>query len=172
VPTEHQLRGLHSVTLAVDEYGPTEEILTDVLGYERVAETDERRRYRTPAGGAHSVVDLMETDAGRGRTGVGTVHHVAFAAESVEDVEAWKDAYADRGLSASGPVDRTYFQSLYCREPGGVLFEIATGGPGFAADEDVDELGSRLVLPEWLEDDREEIEAALPEFEPPRSGGE
>ncbi|WP_336036010.1 ring-cleaving dioxygenase [Halobacterium yunchengense] len=168
VPADHQLRGFHSVTLAVAEYGPTEAVLTDVLGYERVADDGDRRRFQTPSGGPHSVLDLVETDAPRGRTGVGTVHHVAFTADSVADLRAWKDAYADRGLSASGPVDRTYFQSLYCREPGGVLFELATDGPGFDVDEPPAELGASLVLPEWLEDERERIEAALPAFDPPR----
>jgi len=172
IPEEHQLRGFHSVTLAVREFGPTEEILTDVLGYERVAEEDGRRRYRTPAGGAHAVLDLVETDAARGRMGVGTVHHVAFTAADTDELEAYKEAYAERGLSASGPIDRKYFQSLYCREPGGVLFEIATDGPGFDVDESVEDLGSSLVLPEWLADERAEIEAALPDFEPPRVGGD
>lgn len=177
VPERHQLRGFHSVTLAVREFGPTEEVLTEVLGYERVADGADRRRFQTPGGGAHSILDLVETDAERGRMGVGTVHHVAFTAESVEQEEAWKQAYAERGLSASGPIDRKYFQSLYCREPGGVLFELATDGPGFDVDEPVDELGASLVLPEWLEGERAEIEAALPAFEPPRpdaagTGGE
>ncbi|MCG1004260.1 MULTISPECIES: ring-cleaving dioxygenase [Halobacterium] len=170
VPAEHQLRGFHSVTLAVREFGPTEEILTDVLGYERVAEDGDRRRYRTPEGGAHALLDLVETEAARGTMGVGTVHHVAFTARSVDELEAYEEAYAERGLAANGPIDRKYFQSLYCREPGGVLFEIATDGPGFDADEPVEELGSSLVLPDWLEADREAIEAALPDFVPPAAG--
>ena len=169
VPEAHQLRGFHSVTLAVREFGPTEEILTEVLGYEHVDDDGDRRRYQTPAGGAHSILDLVETGAGRGTMGVGTVHHVAFTAEDVDELEAYKEAYADHGLSASDPIDRNYFQSLYCREPGGVLFEIATDGPGFDVDEDVEELGSSLVLPDWLEAERAEIEAALPEFEPPHA---
>jgi glyoxalase family protein len=168
VPEHHQLRGFHSVTLAVREFGPTGEILTDVLGYEHVATGGGRRRYQTPAGGPHSILDLVETDAQRGRMGVGTVHHVAFTAEDVDELRAWKQAYADHGLAASGPVDRKYFQSLYCREPGGVLFEIATDGPGFDADEPLEALGSSLALPAWLEDERERIEAALPAFETPR----
>jgi glyoxalase family protein len=167
VSENHQLRGFHSVTLAVRDFGPTEEILTEVLGYEHVGDDGDRRRYQTPAGGPHSILDLVQTDAGRGTMGVGTVHHVAFTAENVDELEAYKEAYADHGLSASGPIDRKYFQSLYCREPGGVLFEIATDGPGFDVDEDVEDLGSSLVLPEWLEAERAEIEAALPEFEPP-----
>jgi glyoxalase family protein len=168
VPETHQLRGFHSVTLAVSEVGPTAEILTDVLGYELVAEEGDRRRYQTPAGGPHSVLDLVATDADRGHMGVGSIHHVAFTAEGVAEEEAWKEAYADHGLSASGPIDRTYFRSLYCREPGGVLFEIATDGPGFTVDEGLADLGSSLALPTWLEGKRAEIEAALPAFDPPR----
>ncbi|WP_323171326.1 ring-cleaving dioxygenase [Natrialba sp. PRR66] len=167
VPTDHQLRGFHSVTLAVSEFGPTETILTDVLGYELEAEADGRRRYRSAAGGPGSIVDLVETDAGRGRMGVGTVHHVAFEAADLEEQERWREAYAEQGLSPSEVIDRKYFQSVYTREPGGVLFEMATTEPGFTADEDRDELGSSLALPEWLEDERERIESQLPSFDGP-----
>ena len=167
VPVDHQLRGLYGVTLAVAEFGPTESVLTDVLGYEREAETDGRRRYRATGGGPGSVVDVVETDAGRGRMGVGTVHHVAFKANDTEEQERWREALADRGLNATDIVDRAYFRSVYVREPGGVLFEIATTGPGFTVDEDVDELGSTLMLPPWLEDEREAIEARLPTFDGP-----
>ncbi|WP_408958878.1 ring-cleaving dioxygenase [Natrinema sp. 74] len=170
VPAEHQLRGFYSVTLAVDEFGPTETILTDVLGYELEAEADGRRRYRSATGGPGSIVDLVETDAGRGQLGVGTVHHVAFAAESVEEQERWRQAFADAGLSPSEVIDRKYFQSIYVREPGGVRFELATTGPGFTEDEHLDELGERLALPAWLEDEREAIEARLPDFDGPTVG--
>jgi glyoxalase family protein len=172
VPAEHQLRGFHSVTLAVAELGPTAEILADVLGYEQVAETTERRRFRAPGAGPHSRIDLVETDAPRGRMGVGTVHHVAFQAESTDEEEEWAAAYRERGLNSSGIIDRKYFESLYCREPGGVLFEIATNGPGFTEDESVAALGSSLVLPNWLADERADIEASLPDFEPPVYGAD
>lgn len=165
VPTEHQLRGFHGVTLAVAEYGPTASVLTDVLGYDLAAETADRRRYRSAAGGPGSVVDLVETTARSGRMGVGAIHHVAFKAADVEEQERWRGAFADHGLRPTQVIDRTYFRSVYCREPGGVLFELATTGPGFAVDEDVEELGSRLTLPAWLEDQREAIEAQLPPFE-------
>ena len=167
VPAERQLRGFHSVALAVDEFDPTADVLTDVLGFELDAEAGDRRRYRTGDGGVGSTVDLVETDSAGGQTGVGTVHHVAFQAADVEEEERWREVIADRGLRVSDVVDRKYFRSIYFREPGGVLFEIATMGPGFTLDEPVDELGSSLVLPEWLEDEREEIEARLPEVETP-----
>jgi glyoxalase family protein len=181
VPAAHQLRGFHSVTLAVADIEPTAEILTGVLGYEQEAEvggdgesagTDgggegqRRVRFRTQDGGPGSVVDLVTTDAGRGQMGVGTVHHVAFTAESVAEQEQYIESYAEHGLEATDPIDRKYFTAIYCREPGGVLFEIATTGPGFGSDESVEELGARLTLPEWLEEEREEIEASLPQFDP------
>lgn len=165
VPADHQLRGFHSVTLAVAEFGPTASVLTDVLGFELESEADGRRRYRASDSGPGSIVDLVETDAGRGQMGVGTVHHVAFKATDVEEQERWRDAFADHGQYVTEVIDRKYFESIYSREPGGVLFEMATLNPGFTVDEDLDELGSRLTLPEWLEDEREQIEAQLPEFD-------
>ncbi|QFU83360.1 ring-cleaving dioxygenase [Natronorubrum aibiense] len=167
VPIEHQLRGFHSVTLAVADVEPTAAVLTDVLGYRLEAEADGRYRYRSTTGGPGSIVDLIETDAGRGHMGIGTVHHVAFTARSVEEQERWREAFADHGLRPSRVIDRTYFQSIYTREPGGILFEMATTGPGFTADEAREELGSSLVLPDELEADREQIEAQLPPFDGP-----
>ncbi|WP_433631694.1 ring-cleaving dioxygenase [Halomicrococcus sp. NG-SE-24] len=166
VPADHQLRGFHGVTLAVPAFDPTASVLTDVLGYEREDEVDGRRRYRANGGGPRSVVDLVEAD-GRGQSGVGTIHHVAFEAVDVEEQERWREAFADHELTATDVVDREYFQSVYCREPGGVLFEMATTDPGFTVDEDVDDLGSDLRLPQWLEDEREAIEAQLPPFDGP-----
>ncbi|WP_049889090.1 ring-cleaving dioxygenase [Natronolimnohabitans innermongolicus] len=167
VPAEHQLRGFHNVTLAVSGIQPTAAVLTDVLGYERENEVDGRHRFRSATGGPASIVDLVETDANRGRTGVGTVHHVAFKARDLEEQERWREAYADHGLSPSEVIDRKYFRSIYAREPGGVLFEMATMAPGFTEDEDREELGSSLVLPDRLEAERERIEARLPEFDGP-----
>jgi len=166
VPTEHQLRGFYNVALAVDDYGPTETILTDVLGYELEAEAGGRRRYRSATGGPGSVVDLVETDAGRGQMGVGTVHHVAFMAESVEEQEEWREAFAAAGLSPSEVIDRKYFQSIYTREPGGVLFERWRRPGPLHGRRALEELGERQ-RPGWLENEREEIEAQLPEFEGP-----
>lgn len=165
VPEDHQPHGFHSVTLAVPEFGPTESVLTDVLGYELEGESGDRRRYRAAGGGPGSVLDLVETDLPRGEVGVGTVYHVAFKVEDVEAQHQWRDALADHGLDVSEIIDRKYFHAIYAREPGGVLFEFSTMGPGFTADESVDELGSGLRLPAWLESDREEIETALPTVE-------
>jgi len=171
VPEQHQLRGFHGVTLGVEEFGPTAGVLTDVLGYDLEREAGGRRRYRSGPGGPGSVVDLVEVE-GRGRMGVGTVHHVAFEAAGVDEQRAWREAYAEHGLQPTEVIDRMYFRSIYVREPGGVLFEMATTGPGFTADENLDELGTSLVLPGWLEDERERIEAELPAFGGPPAGGD
>lgn len=170
VPAEYQARGFHSVTLAVAAFGPTASVLTDVLGFELETEVGGRRRYRAAGGGPGSIVDLVETDAGRGRMGVGTVHHVAFEAADLEEQERWREAFVDHGQNVTEVIDRTYFRSIYAREPGGVLFEMATTEPGFTVDEDFDDLGSGLMLPEWLEGERDRIEAQLPEFDPEAIG--
>lgn len=171
VPEEHQLRGFYGVTLALSDIEPTAEVLTDVLGYVHEATEDGRHRYRTATGGPGSIVDLVETDLERGRMGVGTVHHVAFRAEDTAELDAYREAYQERGISVSPIIDRTYFEALYAREPGGVLFEISTTGPGFTVDEDRDDLGSRLTLPEKLESNRDAIERQLPPFDRPNPTG-
>ena len=172
VPEKHQLRGFYGVTLAVADFEPTAEILTDVLGFELDTEDGGRRRYRSGPGGPGSIVDLVETDRGRGRMGVGTVHHVAFEAADATELKRWREAYATAGLRTSQVIDRTYFHSVYAREPGGILFEMATPDPGFTADEDGDELGTHLTLPERLKAERDRIEAQLPDFDGPPVGGD
>lgn len=170
VTESHQLRGFHGVTLAVRDHEPTARVLTDILGYEFERSADGRYRYRAAGGGPGSVVDLVESGQGYGEVGTGTVHHVAFAAADEAHQDAIREALVEAGHRTSEPVDRAYFRSVYVREPGGVLFEVATTGPGFTVDEDLGALGSTLALPPWLEDEREAIEAALPPFDPPVIG--
>ncbi|MDS0259325.1 VOC family protein [Haloarcula sp. S1CR25-12] len=167
VPERHQLRGLHSVTLAVESVEPTAELLTELLGFEHEASAGERHRYRSATGEFASVVDVVETDRGRGRTGVGTVHHVAFRVEDFDALEAYREAYLDWGLRSSVIIDRKYFHALYAREPGGVLVELSTMEPGVTADEPLDGLGESLVLPKELEGERGAIERQLPPFDGP-----
>jgi glyoxalase family protein len=167
VPAKHQLRGFHSVTLSVSEIEPTADVLTEGLGYEFEAEEDGRHRYRSAAGGPGSIIDLVETDRPRGKMDTGTVHHVAYKTEDTDEQEQWREHLADQNLRVTEIIDREYFHSIYFREPGGVLFEIATMGPGFTVDQNQDELGTNLVLPEWLENERKEIESRLPSFESP-----
>lgn len=166
VPAEHQILAFAGVTLALKDPSVTGEVL-ETIGYEAVDEDDGITRYDTGVEGPGTWVDLVETDAPRGRMGVGTVHHVAFRLADTDEQRAMQDALADHGMDASEVIDRKYFRAIYAREPEGVLFEFATMDPGFDADEPAERLGERLTLPEWLEDEREAIEAALPDFEPP-----
>lgn len=165
VPPEHAIRGFHGVTLAVQSPGRYPELL-DRFGYEEVGSEDSRTRYRG-AGELGAVVDLYELPQGpRGKPGAGTVHHVAFYVEDDEQA-AWREILMKEGLNPTDIIDRKWFKSVYARTPGGILFEWATPSPGYTVDEDLESLGERLVLPEWLEDRREEIESGLPELPDP-----
>jgi glyoxalase family protein len=161
VPREHAIRGLHSVTLASASPFQTASVL-DALGFELDAQEGDRVRYRTDEAVPGSVVDVLDSTLPFGREGVGTGHHVAFRFEDEDTLAAWRDAFVEDGLSPSRVRDRQYFHSLYVREPGGILVELATDGPGLTADESVDSLGGALRLPPWLEPDREMITAQLP----------
>ncbi|MFL5057671.1 MAG: VOC family protein, partial [Microvirga sp.] len=148
---------------------PTARVLTDLFGYEdagrEATDGTERLRFRSPASGRGAVVDLIRSDTRSiGRQGAGSIHHVAFRAESSAIQGKWRERVAAFGLDVTPVIDRQYFESIYVREPGGVLFEIATDDPGFAADEPVAALGQSLKLPRFLEPRRREIEAALPEL--------
>jgi glyoxalase family protein len=156
------------VTLALADREPTANVL-QTMGFERSEAEDGRVRYRTDTGDSAigSVVDLVETDLGRGRMGLGTIHHVAFRANDQSQQEMWQQVLREHDLHVTNVIDREYFHSIYFREPGGVLFEIATMGPGFTIDESPEELGTQLMLPEWLEDEREEIEQRLAPFDQP-----
>lgn len=166
VPPEHAIRGFAGVGLTVAAPGPTARVLDEVLGLERAAESGARTRYRAAGEGAGTRLDLIVApDAPAARTSAGTVHHVAWRAEDEEHQESLRRAAAKVGLDPTPPIDRFYFRSVYVREPGGVLFEIATDGPGFTRDEAPGELGSGLRLPPWLEERREELERELPPLE-------
>jgi catechol 2,3-dioxygenase-like lactoylglutathione lyase family enzyme len=141
-------------------------VLTEVLGFRRVGEyaKDASRivAFEVGPGGPGTEVRLIEkSDAPRARLGRGGVHHVAFRTPDDEEQAAWRERIAEAGLGVTHLIDRYYFRSIYFREPGGVLFEIATDGPGFATDEDAEHLGEKLSLPPFLEERREEIEARL-----------
>jgi glyoxalase family protein len=165
VPAEHQIRGLGPIRLSVAQIARTEAVLTEVLGmsHDRVYELSEGevRVYRMGAGGPAAEIHLVaEPKLAPARQGAGAVHHVAFRIPDA-DYDAWADRLKQRRVPSSGPVDRYYFRSLYFREPNGILFEIATDGPGFATDEPLETLGERLALPPFLEGRRAEIEAGL-----------
>ncbi|GGL53784.1 ring-cleaving dioxygenase [Halocalculus aciditolerans] len=166
VPEEHAIRGFHSVTLWLADTQPTEELL-GVMGFEEVGEEeaegdtpgDVRTRFEA-TGKVGRYVDVLPTIQG-GRQGHGTVHHVAFQTPTDDDQDAMRNAVRSRGLNPTPQIDRHWFRSVYFREHGGVLFELATREPGYTADEPLDDLGGRLVLPGKFEAQRDQIEAGL-----------
>lgn len=163
VPTEHALRGFHGVTLCVEGYERTARLLTEVFGWEHRGEEGERIRFIAPGAEAGRVVDLrFQPNRRPGRMGAGTGHHVAFRARDDAEQREWREALVSLGFDVTPVVDRDYFHSIYFREPGGVLFEIATDPPGFTVDESVEELGTHLRLPPWLEARRGDVESVLP----------
>lgn len=166
VPAEHAIRGFHGVTLMLGDSARTGAILTDALGFAETARDGALIRFQANGTALGGTVDIRVA-AGflRGRQGAGSVHHVAFRAADDSDQAAMVKKLADNhGLTATEQVDRNYFRSVYFREPGGILFEIATDEPGFAIDEPAGALGQTLRLPPILEPRRKEIEAALPEL--------
>lgn len=159
-------RGFHQVTLTLLHAGPTAEILTEVFGYKLLAQQVNRYRFGTDAVIQANLVDLVEVPGERrGHVGGGSIHHVAFRVKDEQALLHYRDKVARRGLQVTDKIDRSYFYSIYFREPGGVLFEIATDNPGFTIDESPEELGTHLMLPPQHEPSRKEIEAALPKLD-------
>lgn len=157
LPAEHAIRGILGVDLESARPDSTHRVLTEVLGYV------ERGSSLVAAGPqSHGRVRIVDPTSERfGRVGAGGVHHVAFRVENDEQLLAMQEKVESLGIRTSGYIDRFYFHSLYFREPGGILFELATDGPGFASDEDMAELGEKLALPPFLEGRRAQIEAGL-----------
>ena len=174
VPETAAIRGFHSVTLWVADPEPTEELL-ETMGFDRVGTEqaegdtpgDERTRFAAE-GPVGKYVDVLPTIQG-GRNGHGTVHHVAFQTPTDEEQDAMRKAVRSRGLNPTQQIDRHWFRSVYFREHAGILFELATNGPGYDSDEPLDDLGARLVLPGEFETQRDEIEAGLPDVTIPRA---
>jgi catechol 2,3-dioxygenase-like lactoylglutathione lyase family enzyme len=163
VPAEHAVRGLHGGTIWEDGDRGTADFLTTHMGFRQVGEEGNRIRFESAAEGVGTVVDLRRVPGfWAGGTGVGTVHHVAFRAASEEAQLEHRARIEQAGLDVTPVVDRQYFRSVYFREPGGVLFEIATDGPGFTWDEPAAELGTHLMLPPMYQPMRERIEQTLP----------
>ena len=172
VPTEHAVHGFHHVTLSENGYERTSSLLTDMLGFKQIAKQGNRFRYTVADGAPSTIVDLVCAPEGRpGSVAVGTVHHVAWRTATNAEQVQWRDTLTKLGYDVTPIIDRQYFHSIYFREPGGVLFEIATDPPGFATDETVERLGTSLKLPAWLEEDRPELERLLPRIELPRIAG-
>ena len=171
VPAETSVRGFFGVTLDQRSVDPTRRFLEEVLGFSFVGSEGVRHRFRAEGSdGAGRILDiLVPSDAGAGRIAAGTVHHVAWRVDDDVAETAWRERLIEAGFQVSPVMDRQYFHSIYFREPGGVLFEIATDPPGFTRDEDETELGTGLMLPPWLEDGRGQIEDALPTLSPTAS---
>jgi glyoxalase family protein len=170
VPAEHQIRGLGPIVLSVQDLARTAQVLTEVMNMRG------EREYAAPGAVAHvfamgeggpaaELHVVEEKDLAPARQGAGAVHHVAFRTPDDEQYHAWAKRLTELGIPNSGEIDRFYFRSLYFREPNGILFEIATDGPGFATDEPMATLGEKLALPPFLEPRRAEIEKGLKPIE-------
>ncbi|OIN56345.1 ring-cleaving dioxygenase [Arsenicibacter rosenii] len=164
ISAENAIRGFHTVTLNEAKVDKTIELLTGAMNHILVAEENGRFRFKATAnGGAGTYVDVQHSpNELRGAQGAGTVHHVAFATDNDESQIAIQEKLTEAGFQPTQVLDRNYFHSIYFREPGGILFEVATNPPGFSVDEPVNSLGTTLKLPEWYEPRRAKIEAALP----------
>jgi len=155
-------RGFHNITLTLNSIKATAAVLTEIFGYKLIEQDVNRYRYATDAVENAAIVDLVELpEEKRGLGANGTVHHVAFRVQNDEILMHFREKIEEYGLSITPQIDRNYFHSLYFREPGGVLFEIATDNPGFTVDEPLEELGQNLKLPAQYESDRAAIEAHL-----------
>ena len=165
VKAEVGIKGFHNVTLTLTDHKATAEILTEVFGYELVGTENNLIRFKTNAVENAAIVDILENPAAtRGQNAGGTNHHVAFRVKDEAALMAFREKVLQKSLQITEKINRDYFFSLYFREPGGVLFEIATDNPGFATDETVEELGSSLQLPDRYKGARAQIEKALPEL--------
>ncbi|MEO5789283.1 ring-cleaving dioxygenase [Gelidibacter sp.] len=165
IKSEVAIKGFHTVTLTLNNIKATAEILTEVFGYKQIAQEGNLYRYKTDAVENAALVDLLEMpQAQRGLNAGGTNHHVAFRVKDEEDLMSMREKIMARGLHITEKINRDYFFSLYFREPGGILFEIATDNPGFATDETVENLGGSLQLPDQYKAMRAKIEKALPKL--------
>lgn len=163
VPKEHAIRGFWGTTLRLTEEATTEELLIDVLGFKKAEKEGGQQLYTTdaPIGGA---VIIETAEPNREQSGRGTVHHVAFRTADEDELYEKRMQVQEKGLRPTELIDRHWFNSVYYRTRAGVLFEMATDGPGYAVDEDPEHLGEKLVLPPWLEEQRDKIENHLPEI--------
>ena len=163
VPSENLIRCFHAPTLELQRASLTVQLLTEVFGFELVGEEGSRRRFAVDRNAPNKQVDIIERqDTGFGHIAAGTVHHIAFRAGNDDEHRQWREKLAELGLGVTDIIDRQYFHSIYFREPGGILFEIATDAPGFAIDEPIETLGESLRLPPQYEEHRDSIQQILP----------
>ncbi|MGE5257827.1 MAG: ring-cleaving dioxygenase [Hyphomicrobiales bacterium] len=163
VPADHQIRGFHSASATVTSRHPTGALLTEVLGMREIGVEGKRFRFRMSGEGTAGVFyDIIEDPTvDRAAMGSGMVHHIAFRTPDAEEQKSWRQLLIARGMNVTPVIDRKYFRSIYFREAGGVLFELATDPPGFAVDEEPELLGLKLMLPQRYEPIRKRIEQAL-----------
>ena len=168
VDPEHQIRGFHSVTLLQNQLVPTARFLETTMAFRPAGEDAGRFRFETGLGGAGATLNVVhDPEAPPGEEAVGTVHHVAWRARDEAHELEWRQHAVDAGRDVTPVINRKYFRSIYFREPGGVLFEVATDGPGFTVDEPVEALGTALQLPPQYEDRRENLTFNLPPISVP-----
>ena len=166
VKAENAIKGFHNVTITTNKMQPTADILTGVFGYKLLEQSVNRYRFVTDAVENAAIVDLVEVGGEvAGHAAGGSVHHVAFRVKNEEVLMQYREKIDALGLNITDKIDRNYFYSLYFREPGGVLFEIATDNPGFAVDEPIEELGKNLKLPAQHERFRSALEKSLPKLD-------
>jgi glyoxalase family protein len=171
VPAQYAIRGIHSATLTLARTEQTAALLSESLGFRPIGAEDNRHRFEAGEGGPGAIVDLrIERDAPHALNGVGSVHHIAWRASGDSEQGGLREMLLQRGVPTTPVVDRQYFRSIYFREPGGVLFEVATDGPGFLIDEPVESLGESLRLPPQYERNRQNLEAILPPLVLPQRG--
>lgn len=163
VEAEHAIKGFWGTTLHLTQEKQTAELLKNILGFSKSDTDGSDSLYTTNAPiGSKVLIKLIEPKSGK--NGRGIIHHVAFRARDEEELDAMRREVSDMGLNPTKIIDRHWFKSVYYQTPGGVLFEMATEGPGYAVDEDSEHLGEKLILPPWLESKRELIEKRLPEI--------
>jgi glyoxalase family protein len=169
VPPPHEIRGFHGVTISAAGYERTARLLTETMGFTAGPVDGNRFRFVAADGSSSGAnVDVMcSPGQPRGIVAVGTVHHIAFRVPDDRAQLDWRERLVVANLDVTPQIDRQYFRSIYFREPGGVLFELATDPPGFLTDESVGDLGTHLKLPPWLEEDRRQLEAILPPIHVP-----
>ncbi|MDA2196231.1 ring-cleaving dioxygenase [Bacillus cereus group sp. BceL221] len=165
VPAEHQIQGMGSVEMTVRRLDKMASTLTEMFGYTEVSRSEEEAIFQSIKGEAFGEIVVKYLDGPTEKTGRGSIHHLAIRVKNDAELAYWEEQVIQRGFQSSGIIDRFYFKSLYFRESNGILFEIATDGPGFTVDGDVEHLGEKLDLPPFLEDQRAEIEANLAPIE-------
>jgi glyoxalase family protein len=163
VDRDHAIRGFHSVTMTVAEATATLDFVVKTMDFRKTGQDGRRTRLETGAGGQHSILDVVESpDGPEGEESVGTVHHVAWRAVDSGHQAEWREVLVRAGRNVTPVIERYYFKSIYFREPGGILFEIATDGPGFTVDEPIESLGTTLSLPPWFDVRRDALDETLP----------